>query len=161
MLISSSFYQGKKVATLSHGEESIFDIIFSMKKPNSRYQLGTALLLSIAVLTPLEFFGAFDSNGSLIAPGMLILQIGAYINGFYFAIYYINSKYMKKFPWLLMVISLAGAFLTPFYEYSGFWIMIIQIMRKVFCGVLAILIYESSSNSKGKSMKKEKITFSE
>ena len=132
-----------------------------MKKTNSRYQLGAALFLSIAVLTPLEFFDAFDSNGFLIAPGILVLQVGAYITGFYFAIYYINSKYMKKFPWLLMVISLTGAFLTPFYNYSGFWIMIIQIMRKVFCGVLAILIYESSSNSKGKSMKKEKITFSE
>ena len=51
-----------------------------------------------------------------------------------------NSKYLKKFPYLLMAISLGGAFLTPFYLYDDIWAMAIQIMRQGFCLIFAVYI---------------------
>ena len=111
-----------------------------INKNKNYYQIGIALIYSLAAFTPLDFFEAFNSNGDLISPGTALLQVICYISCFSFAFDYANSKYLKKFPWILMAISLGGAFLTPFYLYDNFWAMAIQIMRQGFCLVYAIYI---------------------
>ena len=108
-----------------------------INKNKNYYQLGIAFIYSIAVFTPLDLFEAFYSNGVLISPGTALLQVISYVALFSIVFDYANSKYLKKFPYLLMAISLGGAFLTPFYFYDGFWAMAIQIMRKGFCLILA------------------------
>ena len=51
----------------------------SSESRKSFYQVGVELIYSIAVITPIDFFEAFDPNGVLINPGMLVFQIFAYI----------------------------------------------------------------------------------
>ena len=120
-------------------------------KPNNKknsegrksfYQVGVGLFYSIAVLTPIDFFEAFDSNGVLIRPGMMLFQIFAYVCCIWFTLDYLNSKYLKKFPWIIMTISIVGLFIIPFYYFYGFWAMLIQIIRKIFCLGIAIALYD-------------------
>ena len=108
-----------------------------INKNKNYYQLGVALIYSLAAFTPLDLFEAFNSNVELISPGIALVQVIGYISCFSIVFDYANSKYLKKFPWILMAISLAGAFLTPFYLYDDFWAMAIQIIRQGFCLVYA------------------------
>tara|TARA_B100000287_G_scaffold163080_1_gene153843 strand:+ start:298 stop:666 length:369 start_codon:yes stop_codon:yes gene_type:complete len=111
-----------------------------INKNKNYYQLGIALIYSIAAFTPLDLFEAFNSNGELISPGIALIQVISYVCCFSIVFDYANSKYLKKFPYLLMAISLGGAFLTPFYLYDDIWAMAIQIMRQGFCLIFAVYI---------------------
>ena len=106
-------------------------------KNKNYYQLGVALIYSLAAFTPLDLLEAFNSNGELISPGIALFQVITYISCFSIVFDYANSKYLKKFPYILMAISLGGAFLTPFYFYDDIWAMVIQIMRQGFCLIYA------------------------